>query len=251
MRLDDVRDRTPLGALAFKSMEFTLRALRDYHRHEVSGLENVPRTGPALLVFNHSFATYDSWLFGVALFDETKRLPRGIIDRLMLRTPVLGSVFRECGFISASREEAVRVLCQGHLLGVVPGGMREALRSSKDKYRVDWRDRHGFVWTSIASGAPIVLAACPRADDVYQVSDLEVTRRLYDRFKLPFAIFRGLGPTLLPRPVKLWHLVSEPIPPPVAPEQATVERVAEHHAYLTERMNALMQSALELVPYAG
>ena len=39
------------------------RAAR-YHDHRVEGLEHIPASGPALIVVNHSLATYDTacWL---------------------------------------------------------------------------------------------------------------------------------------------------------------------------------------------
>jgi 1-acyl-sn-glycerol-3-phosphate acyltransferase len=72
-RLRDEVTRGPAAAVAFKTAELALRALRDYHRHELVGFENIPRTGPALIACNHSFATYDGWLMGIALKDRRSR----------------------------------------------------------------------------------------------------------------------------------------------------------------------------------
>jgi 1-acyl-sn-glycerol-3-phosphate acyltransferase len=234
---------TFFGKASYRTMELWLRALSDYHQYEVEGLEHVPKTGGALLVFNHSLATYDAWLIAVVLHDELGRSAYAILDRLLLKTPIVGAAFRELGFIEGSRDEAARILREGNLLGVVPGGMREALRPSSAKYQVDWRGRTGFVWASLLAGVPIILAACPKADDIFEVADLELTRRVYDRYKLPIPFFRGIGPTLLPRRVKLRHVLSEPIPPPVAPEKATAEVVADHHAELVERMNRMLDES--------
>lgn len=245
-RLGDRGTRGLVANLAFKTAELTLRALRDYHRHEVVGLEHVPRDGGALIVCNHSFATYDGWLLGIPILDELGRMPHAIGDHLMMRSRVLGPFFRELGFIEGSRDAAVALLRSGELLGVVPGGMREALRSSKDKYRIDWTRRTGFVRASMMSGAPILLAACPRADDIFDVADLALTRAVYERFRVPAALLRGLGPTLIPRPVKLTHLISEPVHSPVAPDRVTDADVEAHHATLVARMQDLMHEALSL-----
>jgi 1-acyl-sn-glycerol-3-phosphate acyltransferase len=234
---------TFFGKASYRTMELWLRALSDYHQYEVSGLEHVPKTGGALLVFNHSLATYDSWLMAVVLHDELGRSAYAILDRLLLKTPIVGAAFRELGFIEGSRDEAARILREGNLLGVVPGGMREALRPSSAKYRVDWSGRTGFVWASVLSGAPIILAACPKADDIFEVADVELTRRVYDRFKLPIPLFHGVGPTLVPRRVKLRHVLSEPIPPPISADAATKKIVDEHHAHLVERMNLMLDEA--------
>jgi 1-acyl-sn-glycerol-3-phosphate acyltransferase len=238
--------RGPAASLAFKTAELTLRALRHYHRHQAVGLEHVPRDSGALIVCNHSFATYDGWLLGIPILDELGRLPHAIGDHLMMRSRLLGPFFRELGFIEGSRDAAIGLLRSGELLGVVPGGMREALRSSKDKYRIDWAGRTGFVRASMMSGAPILLAACPRADDIFEVADLALTRTIYRRFRVPVALLRGVGPTLIPRPVKLTHLISEPIHSPVAPDRVTDADVEAHHAALAARMQRLMHEALEL-----
>jgi hypothetical protein len=124
--------------------------------------------------------------------------------------------------------------------------MREALRSSRDKYRIDWRGRTGFVWAAMLAGVPVVLAACPRADDIYDVADLDLTRRAYAKLRVPVALIRGVGPTLIPRPVKLKHLVSEPILSDVPPDRVTEADVVTHHARLTARMDRLMAEALAM-----
>jgi len=242
-RSGETGQSTRFGHASYRTMELWLRALCDYHQYEVSGLERVPKTGGALIVFNHSLATYDSWLFAVPLKDELDRSAYAIGDRLLLNTPIVGKAFREFGFVEGTRTEAARILSEGNLLGVVPGGMREALRPSNAKYRVDWRGRTGFVWASLLSGAPIILAACPRADDIFEVADVKLTQRIYERFKVPMALFHGIGPTPLPRRVKLRHVLSEPIAPPVAPGAATPEVVDAHHASLTARMNEMLAEA--------
>ncbi len=230
----------------FKSVELVLRALSDYHAHSVVGVEHLPRTGNGIVVATHSLATYDAIFLGLVAYDRLGRIFHTIGDRRLLSMPFLGPAFRELGFTEGSRKEALEVLRRGDLMAVVPGGMREALRSSHEKYRVDWRGRTGFVWASCRSGAPIILAACPRADDVFDVADVALTRRLYDRFKVPVPIFRGLGPTPVPRPIKLTHLLSEPIFPTVPPDQVTPEYVESHHAFLQRRMTELISDALRL-----
>lgn len=232
--------------LAFKAAEKSLRFLRKYHDHEVFGLDNVPRSGSALLVFHHSLATYDSFLLGPLILDELGRPFRGLADRLIFQTPGLGDLFTAMGFVDGSRDAAMNLLRQGELIGLAPGGMREGLRSSRQKYRFDWSGRLGFVWLSMLSGAPIVLAACPKSDDIYEVVENPLTPSIYRRFRLPAPLFLGRGLSVLPRPVKLWHLLSEPITPDVAPDKVTRADVERHHARLSERMTRLMQQSLEL-----
>ena len=56
--------------------------------------------------------------------------------------------------------------------------------------------------------------------------------------------FRGLGPTLLPRPVELTHYLSEPLYPPkvdTSDKAALDAAVDKWHAELTELMNTMLE----------
>ncbi len=224
-----------------------LQWLSRYHDYEVFGFEHVPRTGSALLVANHTLATYDSFLLGMHILEHLGRLPRVLADRMIFRTPVMGRVFTELGFVNGTRENAARLLASGELVGTAPGGMREGLRSSSEKYRFDWTGRLGFVWMSMLTGAPIVLAACPSGDDVFDVLSNPVTPWVYDRFRLPMPFFRGRAglPLPVPRRVKVWHLLSEPILPNVAADQVRREDVEQHHRNIVARMERLMAEAVQ------
>ena len=98
----------------------------------------------------------------------------------------------------------------------------------------------------VKTPTPIMLAACPSADDIYSVADTQITPWMYDQYHLPLPLFRGLGPTIMPRPVKLIHVLSEPIFNDTPPDEVTEEHVKAHHAYLVERMRELMASARAL-----
>ena len=222
-----------------------MRFLREYHQYEVVGGEHVPRSGPALVASTHSLATYENLMLGSLSLEGLGRRPYIVGDDLMFKLPWLGAKLREVGMIPRDRASAVELLRQGEIVGLGPGGMREALRSSDDKYRFDWAGRLGFVWVSMMSGAPIIVGACPTADDIYTVYRNPLTPWLYKRFKLPLPLFRGRGPTPLPRPVKIVHYISEPIPPPaIAPEDVSEEDVVRHHERVSERMRELVDEAL-------
>lgn len=220
-----------------------LSALGRYHSHRVEGLASVP-SGPAIVVFNHSFATYDAWIGGVAIYKATGRLPRPLFDRLFFRFPGIGGVVRRAGVVEGTRENAVRILREGAMIAVAPGGMREGLLLRRKRYQIDWKGRFGFVWLSLLSGAPIVLAACPRADDIYDAYPNPITQLAYAKFKVPVPVASGWGGTLFPRPIALTHVLSEPIASPVTPEDADQAAVEAHHGYVTRRMEQLMEDAM-------
>lgn len=220
-----------------------LAPLERYHRYEVRGLEGLP-TGPFMLAVSHSFATYDSFLLGREIYRRTGRLPMGLGDDMLFRLPGIGSAARDLGIVPASPTAGAEILRSGRILMLAPGGMREALRPASDRHRVIWRRRRGFVRLALKEGVPLVLSACARADDIYRLYQNPLTAGIYERFKAPLPLFRGRGPSLLPRRVPLRQLVSEPIHPPVYEPQREQEQVDALHARVCDRMDALMAESL-------
>ena len=217
------------------------RMLARYHRHEVAGMDYVPKDAAALLVLNHSLATYDGLLLALAIEDATGRLPVALGDDLLFRTPGLRHVVRGAGIVPANPENGRTLLARRHLVAVAPGGMREALRPSSERYAVRWNRRKGFVRLALEAGVPLILAACPAADDLYQVYETRLTKLAYKHLRVPIPFVRGFGPTWIPRPVKLVHHVAPPItPPPFDPERAD-EQVEALHAMVVGTMQALME----------
>jgi 1-acyl-sn-glycerol-3-phosphate acyltransferase len=191
-----------------------LRPLQRYHRHRVVGMGHLPRAGAALLVVHHSLATYDGFMLGLAIFEATGRPPRGLGDDMIFRTPLLRRAARAIGIVPASPTAGEDLLRAGELVGVAPGGMWEGLRPREERYQTRWEGRRGFVRLALRCGAPMVLAACPRADDLYTVYGSALTDAVYARLKAPLPLLRGLGPTLVPRPLQLTHYIAPPIQPP-------------------------------------
>jgi len=219
-----------------------LQTVRAYHRHSVVGMDNIPLDGRTLVVVNHSLATYDILLLMTAIYADLGRLPRPLIDRLFFKVPYAGELAQFLGSKQGSQENAEELLHQDEIITVAPGGMREALRPSTERYQLRWDRRIGFCKLAMRTRAPIVLAACPKADDIYEVYPNPVTKWFYKNHKVPIFIARGVGLSPIPRPVKLTHFVSEPmIPPPLPTDPNEATQVAtEFHKTVLARMEALI-----------
>ena len=234
-----------------RNVEPFLKLIREYHRHEVCGLDSIPKRGRALIVFNHSLATYDIALLIHAIYVNYGRLTRSLIDRLFYKVPYLSDFMESIGAIEATNENAADMLRQGNLVAVAPGGMREALRPSSQKYTLKWDKRLGFARLAIMTQSPVIIAVCPKADDLYKVYENPVTAWMYKKLKVPLFFARGLGPSPLPRPVKLTHYLSEPIKPPRQnpdPEKfiAQVERF--HRKVIKRSEELMMEGTGQLLP---
>lgn len=188
--------------------------LKMYHRYEIKGVNHIPEKGGALILINHSLATYDLVFLWESIYQKTGRYCRTLVDRFFYRLPILKFFEGPLGVKNASRQVAVDLLKKGELLIVSPGGMTEWACPTSKKSDVNWNGRLGFARLAIEAQVPVLLADCPGADEIYHVYDEPVTQWMARNFKMPFIFFRGVGPTPLPRPVKLTHYVSPLIHPP-------------------------------------
>lgn len=223
-----------------------IRFVELYHRHDVRGLENFPREGGVLLALNHSFATYDITLLQNKIYRNIKRTSRALADRWFFKNVKIAEFMKSIGAIEGSPDDAVELLKSGEIVCVAPGGMREALRPTSERYQVLWSKRKGFAKVAYLSGAPVVLAACPKADDIYELYPNLVTPWAYKTFKIPLPLLRGLAFTPFPRPVRLTHFLSEPIFPPALKSDPTqqLEDISNFHKTLVKRMRDLIADAV-------
>lgn len=221
-------------------VEAALEPLMRYHDYRVEGLEHVPTTGAALLVLHHSLATYDGLLLALRIFQATGRPPTGLGHDRLFDLPGLRRITRGLGIRPASPEAGRALLSEGHLVGVAPGGMREALRPSKERYQVRWSRRRGFVKLALEMQVPMVLAACPRADDLFDVEPHPLTDWVYDTFRFPVPLARGRRGLPVPRKVPLAHYVAPPLHPPPLDRARFDAQVEALHAEAVRTMEALL-----------
>jgi 1-acyl-sn-glycerol-3-phosphate acyltransferase len=197
------------------------RALRRYHRYEVEGLEHLDGPGAALIVGYHGrpFA-YDVCMLGVTLYERLGYLPHGIVHRGMKRIPVLRWLVDGLGFLTGDGDDVARAVARGEHVVVTPGGAAEGCRGLRDRYRVAWGERVGYLRLALRHGMAIVPVAAAGADGAY--IGLNDAERLGRRLGLPrdwrWLPWLGLGPlgpwpVSPPFPVRMRQLVGAPIDP--------------------------------------
>jgi len=221
--------------------------LRQYHHYKVYNVNQIPKKGRAMILVNHSVATYDILLLGYSIVDKIGRLPRGLADRNFYKNTQVTEWMEKLGIYEANHINAQKVLENNELLMIAPGGTQEAIRSSNEKYQIKWDNRMGFAKLAIRTQTPIILAACPNADNLYTVKESPITKWAYKLFRLPFPIVQGIGSTILPRPIKLAHYIHPPIyPPKFEGETLDEEMVKTFHNLVVKEMNELMERGMEI-----
>ena len=244
-----------------QTLEFMNNALSKgiaYHQYSVEGLNNIPKEGRCLVAFNHSMSTYEVALFGNAAVHSNKRLLRMLVhDNFFKYSSSVAKEAEKIGFIPAKRDTAVRLLENEQLTGVCPGGIKEAVKPSNQyKHAVMWDNTKGFARISLLTGAPIVLAACPAANDLYEVTPSKITNFVVKNAALPAPIISSAA-FPAPNNTRLTHYLSPPIYPPKLPDKfkraldlaaANPEKtnpefkamLDQYHAEVFEKMKQLM-----------
>ena len=137
---------------------------------EATGIENVPRTGPALLVANHSgVLPWDGVMINLAVRHEHPghRACRMLALDMFALLPFLAPLLAQSGAVRANPENAERLLRNGELVGVFPEGVKGVGKRFKDRYKLARFGRGGFVRIALRTGAPIIPCAVVGAEEIH------------------------------------------------------------------------------------
>ena len=236
-----------------------------YFDAEVRGVERLP-SGPVLLVGNHS---------GGSLTPDTAALiaawyrARGLDDPLLLlgadpvfAIPGFKTLVRKVGLIPASHGNAERALAQGASVLVYPGGAHEAYRPWRDRNRLAFDGRHGFVRLALRAGVPVVPVVGHGGHETHLVLTRgePIARRMgMDRLRLtifpiflqfPWGISTPATPGI-PLPAKITVEIGEPIHwsalgPAAADDPEVVQRCADE---VTARMQETLTRLARARPH--
>ena len=218
-----------------------------YWRVTASGIENIPTTGPAVLVSNHSGALpIDGALLKIATLKEHGRNPWMLAGDLVFRLPQVGSFVRRMGNARADPDETAGLLKDGHIVAVFPEGYRGIGKGWANRYRLEQFGRGGFVKLALKAGAPLVPVAIVGAEQIYPM--VANARPLARTLRLPYfpvtPTFPMLGPFgLVPLPAKCDVAFGEPIPTvEYGPDDAEDDGLVGD---LTERTRSTIQTMLD------
>ncbi|WP_457207950.1 lysophospholipid acyltransferase family protein [Nocardioides sp. P5_C9_2] len=198
---------------------FFMTALRPlaekWFRVEVRGADNIPATGGALVVSNHSGTVpVDGLMTMVAVHDTTGRFLRPLGADLVFRMPLVSAMARSGGATLACTEDAERMLSGGELVGVWPEGFKGIGKPFAERYKLQRFGRGGFVSAALRTGVPIVPLSVVGAEEIYpMIGNLPNLARLLGVPYIPITpLFPLLGPLgLVPLPSKWLLEFGEPI----------------------------------------
>ncbi|MGY4711219.1 lysophospholipid acyltransferase family protein [Mycolicibacterium sp. CBM1] len=209
---------------ALKAGADNAQPLIDLYRPYVEGLDNLPADGRVLVVGNHTqMSACEIVLIPYFVRRQVGKRLRPLADRQFGQ---MGGPQRHLmdafGGVIGSPEAAAALMNADEPVLVFPGGGREIAKFKGEEYRLRWENRAGFARVAIAHNYPIVTAALVGGDDVYvSVTERDslwgkastwLSTRFSGRSDMAIPIVRGVGPTLIPRPQRMYLRFGKPVP---------------------------------------
>lgn len=224
---------------------------RYWFRVEVEGIENIPSSGGALLVSNHSGALPpDGPMIMQAIRNEHPE-PRPLYmlgEHWFKGYPGVSMLASKIGLVPAHRANAQRLLRdEGNLAIVFPEGQKGSRKVFWQRYRLRRFGRGGFVKTAIRAEVPIVPVAVVGAEEAMPIfAHLRLFQKLTGLIYFPltpsFPHF-GLAAPFLFMPAKFRIRFLEPVEMSGLPE-GTDRDPAEVQA-IAEQIRARIQNELD------
>lgn len=183
------------------------------------GLDDVPERR-ALFVGNHTtFGLIDVPFMMGELWDRRGIALRGLGDHGHYKLPLWRELLTTGGMVRGTRENVRALMREEEPILVYPGGGGEVFKRRGEKYQLKWKERLGFARLAIEFGYPIVPFAGVGAEEMYDVIADDRTPGIHQLSQLMQRVVgipappipRGIGPTLLPRPERLYFWFGEEI----------------------------------------
>ncbi len=219
-------DWTPPPAPLIRAADLALEPWRAWTSPVFHGLENLPESGPALLVGNHTvYGIVDAPLIFFEIHRRRGVWVRSVADHAHWMIPGWRTVMDLGGSVDGTRDNCRALLNAGQMVVVFPGGAREATRGRDQLYRLQWEGRLGFARLAVEAGCPIVPFGTVGAEEMFTTvldpdSPLLAPGRALGRLLLGergarddvmVPVTRGIGPTPVPRPERLYFGFGKPI----------------------------------------
>jgi 1-acyl-sn-glycerol-3-phosphate acyltransferase len=230
----------------------------DLSRPYVSGLENLPGDGRFLLVGNHTqFVGGEVLLIPHFVRRAIGTRVRPLADRRFGEQQGLGrDLMTAYGGVVGAPETARELMRHNETILVFPGGGREIAKFKGEEYRLNWNGRSGFARIAVENDYPIVPVGLVGGDDVYKSLvtrdsvlgrlSQTVSAKLTGRGDMAMPLMRGIGPTLIPRPQRMYLRFGQPIDTTKPDRVATEDWVASVRKDTQQSLETILTELLAI-----
>jgi len=197
--------------------------LIDLSRPYVSGLEMLPADGRFLLIGNHTqFVGGEVLLIPHFVRRAIGVRVRPLADRRFGQQRGFGrDLITAYGGVVGSPETARELMRHNETILVFPGGGREIAKFKGEEYHRNWNGRSGFARVAVENNYPVVPVGLVGGDDVYKSLvardsalgrlSQSISTKLTGKADMAMPLMRGIGPTLIPRPQRMYLHFGEAI----------------------------------------
>jgi 1-acyl-sn-glycerol-3-phosphate acyltransferase len=232
--------------------------LIDLSQPYVSGLQTLPGDGRFLLVGNHTqFIGGEVLLIPHFVRRAIGTRVRPLADRRFGQNPRFGrDLMTAYGGVIGAPETARELMRHNETILVFPGGGREIAKFKGEEYTLNWRGRSGFARIAVENNYPIVPVGLVGGDDVYKslVSRDSALGRLSQTISTGLAgnadmampLMRGIGPTLIPRPQRMYLHFGEPIDTTKPKRESTQNWVASVRKSTQQSLETILTDLLAI-----
>ncbi|MEK6706019.1 MAG: 1-acyl-sn-glycerol-3-phosphate acyltransferase, partial [Bdellovibrionota bacterium] len=144
-----------------------------YFRCNVKGFENIPEQ-TSLYVGNHNgMLAFEVLMIFYAWWKKfgSSRRALGLAHSVAVDNPLLSWLLPRIGAIPADPDVALEALERGYSLLVYPGGEKECFRPFKERKKVDFYQRKGFIRLALKAKVPIIPVVSIGAHESYIILD--------------------------------------------------------------------------------
>ena len=159
-----------------------------YFRVDSVGADQIPVSGPAILVANHGgMLPIDGAIMCMDVVRRTGRIPRAIADHFVPRLPMISTLMSRVGVVSGTRANVKHLLERGELLAIWPEGVSGPAKPFRERYKLQ-RWRVGFAELAIRYRAPVVPVAIVGAEESWPLVARLRSLRLFGAPYLPIPL---------------------------------------------------------------
>ncbi|MGE0549551.1 MAG: lysophospholipid acyltransferase family protein [Kofleriaceae bacterium] len=185
---------------------------RHYFRANAYGVENIPRSGRALFVSNHSGQLpFDGVVIAAATFlePEQPRVVRSMVEYFVPTVPFASYLLARWGQITGTPENCRRLLASEEIVLVFPEGAKGISKPFSQRYQLAEFGK-GFMRLALEMQAPIIPIAVIGAEEQAPAFNVKPLAKLLGLPSLPIVPYPPFFP-LVPLPVKYRLYFGEPM----------------------------------------
>jgi 1-acyl-sn-glycerol-3-phosphate acyltransferase len=230
----------------------------DLTRPYVNGLDTLPADGRFLLVGNHTqFIGGEVLLIPHFVRRAIGARVRTLADRRIGERPGFSrDLMTAYGGVVGAPDAARELMRDNETILVFPGGGREIAKFKGEEYQLNWSGRAGFARIAVENDYPIVPVGLVGGDDVYKSLftrdsvmgrlSQTVSTRLSGNSDMAMPVMRGVGPTLIPRPQRMYLRFGQPIETTRPTGGSADDWVAAVKGRTQDSLEKILQELLEI-----